>query len=90
MSFFASFAPLAAWNGPGWWVVLFPIGWFLFFFLIFIVSRRFAWGGCGWGPNHGSRGWGGSEDAIEVLDRRFAEGEMGADEYRERRATLRG
>jgi putative membrane protein len=92
MSLFAALTPLADWNGPGWWVVFFPIGWLLFFFLIFFVFRRFAWWGCGWGPGYGPRrdrrGWGGPPDATEVLDRRFAEGEIDAAEYRERRTAL--
>jgi hypothetical protein len=47
MSTLLSVIPLADWNGPGWWVVFFPIGWFAFFFLVFFVFRRAGWWGCG-------------------------------------------
>jgi putative membrane protein len=90
MSPFAALTPFADWHGPGWWIVFFPIGWFLFFFLVFFVLRRFAWWGCGRGPGYDRRGWGGTEDATRVLDRRFAEGAIEVEEYRERRATLEG
>ena len=90
MSLFATLTPFADWHGPGWWVVFFPIGWFLLFFLIFFVFRRFAWWGCGRGARHGRRGWDGPADATRVLDRRFAEGAIDTEEYRERRATLEG
>jgi putative membrane protein len=85
--------PLADWHGPGWWIVFVPLGWFAAIFLLFFVFRRFGWGpGCGWGPGYGRRygrgGWGGPLDPIEVLDRRFAEGEIDAEEYKERRSTL--
>jgi putative membrane protein len=88
MSLFANLTPLADWHGPGWWVVFFPIGWFVFFFLIFFVFRRSAWWGCGWGPRYGPRGPGWTEDATDVLDRRFAEGQIDSEEYRERREAL--
>ncbi|MBS1888091.1 MAG: SHOCT domain-containing protein [Actinobacteria bacterium] len=92
MSLLTALIPTADWHGPGWWVVLIPIGWFLFFFLIFFAFRRLGWWGCGWGagygPHHGRRGWGGPVDALEVLDRRFAEGEIDAEEYGSRRAAL--
>ena len=81
----ATLTPFADWHGPGWWVVFFPIGWFLLF-----VFLRFAWWGCGRGARHGRRGRGGPEDVTRVLDRRFAEGAIDAEEYRERRATLVG
>ncbi|MBS1679155.1 MAG: SHOCT domain-containing protein [Actinobacteria bacterium] len=93
MSLLTALIPTADWSGPGWWVVLFPIGWFAFFFLVFFLFRRVGWWGCGWGPGYGPgygrRGWGGPTDPLEVLDRRFAAGEIDAEEYRSRRATLR-
>jgi putative membrane protein len=94
MSLLTALLPTADWNGPGWWVVFFPLGWFVFFFLIFFVLRRFGPWGWGWGPGYGPRyarrGWGGPADPLDVLDRRFAEGEIDAEEYRSRRATLAG
>jgi putative membrane protein len=94
MSLLTALLPTADWNGPGWWVVFFPIGWFVFFFALFFVFRRFGPWGCGWGagygPRHTRRGWGGPADPLEVLDRRFAAGEIDAEEYRARRTTLEG
>jgi putative membrane protein len=69
------------WHGPGWWIIFVPLAWFAIFFLFFGVFRRGVWGGPGCGP----RRFAGSHD---VLDRRFAEGELTADEYRERRGVL--
>lgn len=88
MSLFTALIPTADWSGPGWWVVLFPIGWFLFFFLVFFVIRRVGWWGCGGGPGYGRRGWAGPVDPLDLLDRRFAAGEIDAEEYRSRRDTL--
>lgn len=91
MPLFTALIPTADWSGPGWWVVLFPIGWFLFFFLVFFAFRRFGWWGCGWGPGprYAHRGRPGPADPLDVLDHRFAAGEIDADEYRSRRTTLR-
>lgn len=92
MSLFTALIPTADWSGPGWWVVFFPLGWFAFFFLVFFAFRRFAPWGCGRGPGYGARyagrGWGVPADPFDVLDRRFAAGEIDAEEYRSRRATL--
>ncbi len=92
MSLLTALLPTADWSGPGWWIVFFPLGWFVFFFLIFFVFRRFGpWGwGPGCGPHYARRGWGGPADPLDVLDRRFAAGEIDAEEYRSRRATLTG
>lgn len=88
MSLLLSVIPLADWNGPGWWVVFFPIGWFVFFFAFFFLFRRAGWRGCGHGPRYGRRGWAGDAEPIEILDRRFAEGAVDAEEYASRRGAL--
>lgn len=92
MSLSTALIPIADWSGPAWWVVFFPIGWFVFFFfffLVFFVFRRVGWWGCGWGPGYGPRyGLRRPLDPLDVLARRFAEGEIDAEEYRSRRATL--
>jgi putative membrane protein len=79
--------PLADWNGPGWWIVFVPLGWFAVAFLFFVVFRR---AGCG--PGYRWRGYGrpnwGPPEPVEVLDRRFAEGEISVEEYSARRSTL--
>jgi putative membrane protein len=72
-----------AWHddGPGWWIVFFPLFWLFVIGVVVFVLR-----GTGrWGPRgpHVPR-----ESAIEVLDRRFAQGELSLEEYRERRAVL--
>jgi putative membrane protein len=88
MSLLSALIPTATWDGPGWWVVFFPLGWFVFFFLVFFVVRRVGWWGCGYGPRYGRAGWHGAADPVEILDRRFAEGSIDPEEYGERRATL--
>ncbi len=90
MSLLLSVIPLADWNGPGWWVVFFPVGWFVFFFAVFFLFRRTGWSSCGWGygPRYGRRGWAGGDDPVEILDRRFAEGQIDVEEYASRRGAL--
>jgi putative membrane protein len=81
----------ADWHGPGWWIVFVPLGWFLAVFVFFFIFRRVGGGPCcGWGYGHryGRGAWRGHPDPGAVLDGRFAEGEIDADEYRSRRATL--
>ncbi|PXY25537.1 hypothetical protein BA062_25615 [Prauserella flavalba] len=44
-----------------------------------------------WKPNGGTRSGPGERDrAVGILDERYARGEIGRDEYEERRRTLRG
>ncbi|MFJ5927118.1 SHOCT domain-containing protein [Kitasatospora sp. NPDC092948] len=68
------------WPGP--WVLVFPFFWLLVVVFVVLVLRRAVWrrrGLCG--PR--------AEDApLAVLGRRYAQGEIDADEYRERRAVL--
>jgi putative membrane protein len=83
---------LADSDGPGWWVVFFPLGWLLviatlFLLFRFLVFRRGRWR-AGWGCGPAGRGSGSNLSAAEILDRRFAVGELSADEYQERRAVL--
>ena len=92
MSLLTALIPLAEWNGPGWWVVFFPVGWFVCFFAVFFLFRRAGWWGCGprwgYGPRYGRGGWVGGDDPIAILDRRFAEGQIDAEEYAARRGAL--
>ena len=74
--------PLAHWDGdgPGWWIVLVPLFWFLVILgIVLLVRSR------GWGPRWSVPG---RETGIEVLERRFAEGELSLEQYRERRSVL--
>jgi putative membrane protein len=84
MTTLASILPLADdhWDGPGPWVVVFPLFWAL---VIFGIAWTFRGRG-GW-----RRGWSAAprpETGAEILDRRFAQGEIDAEEYRDRRAEL--
>jgi hypothetical protein len=49
MSLLTALVPTADWSGPAWWVVLFPVGWFLFFLLVFLTFRFLG----PWGPGRG-------------------------------------
>ncbi|MFF0393598.1 SHOCT domain-containing protein [Kitasatospora sp. NPDC004615] len=69
------------WPGP--WVLVFPFFWLLVVVLVVLALRRVVWRRRGW--------WGGGsfEHApLAVLGRRYAQGEIDAEEYRERRAVL--
>jgi putative membrane protein len=72
------------WDG-GWWIVM-VVGMVLFWALIVIgailVVRELTRGR--------DERRGGEDDAIALLDRRLAAGEISPEEYRERRAVLRG
>jgi putative membrane protein len=76
---------LADWNGPGWWVIFFPLGWFLVIAALILLFRRGRWG---WGCGPGYAGSARPLSASEVLERRFAEGDLSAEEFRQRRALL--
>ncbi|MFD7644790.1 SHOCT domain-containing protein [Kitasatospora sp. NPDC059795] len=69
------------WPGP--WVLVFPFFWLLVVVFAVLVLRRTVWRRRGW------CGAGTAEHApLAVLGRRYAQGEIDADEYRERRAVL--
>jgi putative membrane protein len=76
---------LADWNGPGWWVIFFPLGWFLVIAALILFFRRGRWG---WACGPGGRGYGRPLTPTDVLERRFAEGDLSAEEFRQRRALL--
>ena len=89
MSTLAAVLPLADdhWDGPGPWVLVFPLFW-AFVILTFVWLFR----GRGWGPGPRRRSWPPREpereSAAEILDRRFAQGEIDVEEYRDRRSEL--
>ena len=66
------------WNGPAWWVI-FPIFWLVF---LGAVVLFFAFG------RRGCRGAGGRHGESKLAER-YATGEIGEEEYRERRSVLR-
>jgi putative membrane protein len=68
-------------DGPGWWIVFVPLFWILVAVgIVFLLRARGPWG-----P---PRFAGHRESALDVLERRYARGEIGLEEYRERRAVL--
>jgi putative membrane protein len=78
----ATVLPLAHWDGdegPGWifgllfWVALIAVA--------ILLLRGRGWFGPGDPRPH-------QESGSRILERRFAEGELSADEYRERRTVL--
>jgi putative membrane protein len=82
----ADLVPLAHWDhdgGPGWWIVFWPLTWFLVIAgIVFLVRGRRGWRGPRSSARHDR------ESGIEVLERRFAEGELTPEQYRERRLIL--
>jgi putative membrane protein len=69
--------------GAGWWILMAFL--MVAFWGLVIVGIVWLVRSLGWGQ-HDHRG----ASAIELLDRRLASGEISPDEYRERRAVLRG
>jgi len=84
-SWFAAVFPLAARDHWGWdrgpWIVLAVVTWAAIILAIIWLIRQT-------GATRDSEP-GASPTATDILDRRFAEGAISADEYRERRETLR-
>jgi putative membrane protein len=76
------------WDGPGPWVLVFPLFWAVAIFA-FVWLFRGGWGRGpaprrpGYPPREPER-----ESAAEILDRRFAQGEIDVEEYRDRRSEL--
>jgi putative membrane protein len=74
---------LADWHhdGPGWWIVFVPLFWILVIGgIVFLLRARGPWGP----PQFATH----RETALDVLERRYAQGEIGLEEYQERRAVL--
>lgn len=85
------FDPDADWDGHmdwdgGWWIVM-AIGMILFWALVILgvvwLVRELS-------HSREARRADAEPDAVAILERRLASGEISADEYRERRAILRG
>ncbi len=69
--------------GAGWWILMAVL--MVAFWGLLIVGILSLVRSMGWGHHHQ-----GGPGAVELLDRRLAHGEITPDEYRERRAVLRG
>ena len=69
----------AFWNGFHWWWII-PIAMMI---LCFVVMRRH--GGCvmGWSRSHHKSG-----SAREILDKRYALGEIGKEEYEQKKRDI--
>jgi putative membrane protein len=70
--------------GGGWWIVM--MIWMVLFWGAVIF-------GVVWLVRGGTSGWSRTErreTPLEILDRRFAEGELSADEYHDRREVMTG
>lgn len=82
----AGVLPLASWDndeGPGW--VFGLVFWLAVIAVVILLLRGrglFSPGGPG-GPHAQAH-----ENGAQILERRFAEGELSAEEYRERRGVL--
>jgi putative membrane protein len=81
---FATTLPIAEHDywGPGPWILLVPLVWIAVIATIVWLVRGRGWGPYPRGPYRGG------PNALEILDRRFAEGELSAQEYRDRRQVL--
>jgi putative membrane protein len=67
-------------DGPGPWVLLFPLVWAAILFGAFWLLRRTVWRGGRCGP--------GEHAPVTLLGRRYAAGEIEEEEYRRRLAVL--
>jgi putative membrane protein len=78
-----TFLPIASHDdwGPGPWILFVPLVWIAIIFTVAWLVRGRGWRRS-WGPPRGG------PTALEILDRRFAEGEISAQEYRDRRTFL--
>ena len=67
------------WNGLHWWWII-PIGMIIFCFIMMRGHR-----GCltGWSRSHHV-----TESAREILDKRYALGEIGKEEYEEKKRLI--
>lgn len=70
------------WDG-GWWIMM--LGMVLFWGAIIFLVVWAVRGSPGWGRGEGHAR---RETPEEILDRRFAEGDLSAEEYRERREVI--
>ncbi|MER5732049.1 SHOCT domain-containing protein [Streptomyces sp. NPDC002138] len=80
-----------AYDGPGPWILFFPLIWAAVIFTVVSVLRRTVWRG-----GRGGRGpWAaagrvpyGEHSPITIIGRRFASGEIDEDEYWRRLSVL--
>jgi putative membrane protein len=73
------------WNGPGPWILLFPLVWVAVIAGVGLLLRRTARRGRGPWQQRAAQG---EHSPIAVLGRRFAAGEIDEDEYWRRLSVL--
>jgi putative membrane protein len=73
------------WNGPGPWILFFPLVWAAVIVGVGFVLRRTVWRGRGPWQHRAAIG---EHSPIAVLGRRFAAGEIDEDEYWRRLSVL--
>jgi putative membrane protein len=72
-------------DGPGPWILLFPLIWAAIVIGVVWLLRRTVWRGGRGGPFGREYG---EHSPVALLGRRFAAGEIDEEEYRARRAVL--
>ncbi|MGW7101815.1 SHOCT domain-containing protein [Streptomyces sp. NPDC054838] len=80
-----------AFDGPGPWILFFPLIWAAVVLTVVTVLRRTVWWGRPWAaarPGSGGPGATGEPGPIAVLGRRFASGEIDEEEYWRRLSVL--
>ncbi|MFD8982202.1 SHOCT domain-containing protein [Streptomyces sp. NPDC059564] len=77
-----------AYDGPGPWVLFFPLVWAAVVITVVTVLRRTGWRGARRGPWQGREATYGERSPIAILGRRFASGEIDEDEYWRRLSVL--
>lgn len=77
-----------AYDGPGPWVLLFPLVWAAVVITVVTVLRRTGWRGARRGPWQTGGAAYGERSPIAILGRRFATGEIDEDEYWRRLSVL--
>jgi uncharacterized membrane protein len=73
--------------GVGWLIVMVPMMLLMMGGMMWMMMRGMG-GGSSQSPSAPSENPGTTQNAFEILERRFAEGEISVEEYRERREIL--
>src|SRR6185312_15898051 len=81
--------PIAFWgmHGGGWWILGAVLMMVCMGAMMWMMMRGMG-GGSSQSPSAPSENPGTTQNAFEILERRFAEGEISVEEYRERREIL--
>ncbi|MEV7723388.1 SHOCT domain-containing protein [Streptomyces sp. NPDC087917] len=77
-----------AYDGPGPWILFFPLVWAAVVITVVTLLRRARRGGGLYGPWRGAPAAYGERSPIAILGRRFATGEIDEEEYWRRLSVL--